>query len=301
MTVRYAVLLKVHYWDDFVERGFRHLLRKVGTGDVYIFVDETHSSVGPIPHDRVIRATERDVERLDVPTHPPGKVFWFNADYPLYFLYLKDSSYDYYLMCEYDTLFNIGIDDFVNAAAKDHVDYVGFPLADKFGKWPWAKTCDGVYPDSFVIHTWLNAISLHSRRAIEFLHQRRQILGRAYQAGEITNWPYSEAFIATEMQNNDFVVRSLGDFGKVENYNWWPPTHERDVPALTGQDFVHPVLDEDKYVASCLRYGSLRSYFFPDGQLRRLLGRSLKSQFSTMPAFFREAMRRVQLLAFASQ
>jgi hypothetical protein len=103
------------------------------------------------------------------------------------------------------------------------------------------------------------------------------------------------------MQNNDFVVRKLGDFGKVENYNWWPPNHERDLPSLQSQDFVHPVLDEEKYVASCLRYGSLRSYFFPDGQLRRLLGRSLKSQFSAMPAFLREAMHRVRRLAFASQ
>ena len=128
MTVRYAVLLKVHYWDDFVERRFRHLLGKVGTGDVYIFVDETHGSVGQIPHDRVIRATERDVEGLGVLLHPPGKVFWFNADYPLYSLYLENSSYDYYLMCEYDTVFNIEIDEFVQTANRDRVDYVGYPI-----------------------------------------------------------------------------------------------------------------------------------------------------------------------------
>lgn len=301
MTVRYAVLLKVHYWDDFVERGFRHLLGKVGTGDVYVFVDETHGSVGPIPHDRVIRATERDVERLDVLPHPPGKVFWFNADYPLYFLYSENSSYDYYLMCEYDTLFNVEIDEFVRAAARDQVDYVGYPLTDRFHGWPWAQTCDGVYPDSFVLYNWLNAISLHSKRSVEFLYQRRQILSRSYKAGNIANWPYSEAFIPTEMQNNGFVVRELGDFGKVENYDWWPPNHERDLPSLQGQDFVHPVLDEGKYVASCLRYGSLRSYFSRNGQLRRLLGRSSKSQLSAMPAFLNEVMHRVRLRAFASQ
>lgn len=143
MTVRYAVLLKVHYWDDFVERGFQHLLGKVGSGDVYVFVDETHNSVGRIPHDRVIRATERDVERLKVLSRPTGKVFWFNADYPLNFLYLEDGSYDYYLMCEYDTVFNDAIDDFVHAAARDQVDYVGFPLTDRFHAWPAAGTGSG--------------------------------------------------------------------------------------------------------------------------------------------------------------
>jgi hypothetical protein len=301
MTARYAVLLKVHYWDDFVERRFQHLLRKVGTGDVYVFVDETHGAVGQIPHDRVIRATERDMERFDVLLHPPGKVFWFNADYPLYSLYTQNNSYDYYLMCEYDTVFNIEIDEFVKTANRDRVDYVGSPLTDDFRTWPWAQTCDGVYPESVKLYNWLNAISLHSKRSVEFLLQRRQSLARSYKSGDIANWPYSEAFIPTEMQNNGFVVRKLGDFGKVEKYNWWPPTHERDLPSLQGQDFLHPVLDESKYTASCLRFGSLRSYFLRGGQLRRLLARSTNSQLSAMPAFLIEVTRRIRLRAFASQ
>jgi len=299
MNVRYAVLLKVHYWDDFVERGFQHLVRKVGTGDVYVFVDETHGSVGPIPHDRVIRVTERDLEKLEVLLDPPGKVFWFNADYPLYYLYLQNASYDYYLMCEYDTIFNTAIDGFVTAAEAEKVDYVGFPLANKLH---WTETCAGVYPASVVLHNWLNAISLHSKRAVDFLLKRRQDLTRSYKAGEITNWPYSETFIATEMKNNGFVARSLADFGKIENYNWWPPTHERDLPSLQSQDFLHPVLDEPKYTASCLRFGSLHSYFFPNGQLRRLLARSTQSQLSVMPAFVSEAIRRLpRLFSIASR
>ena len=36
-AVRYAVLMKVHYWDDFTERRLWHLIRKVVIGDV-IFV-----------------------------------------------------------------------------------------------------------------------------------------------------------------------------------------------------------------------------------------------------------------------
>ena len=297
---RYAVLLKVHYWDDFVERRFRHLLGKVSTGDVYVFVDETHGAVGEISHDRVIRSTERQLDKLDVLLHPPGKVFWFNADYPLYQFYLEHSDYDYYLMCEYDTVFNIEIDDVVKAAEREQVDYVGFPLADRSPNWPWIQTCEGVYPDSVKLYNWLNAISLFSKRAVEFLLQRRQSHARSYKAGDIKNWPYSEAFIPTEMHNNGFIVRQLGDFGKVDHYNWWPPTHEKDLPSLQGQDFLHPVLDEEKYVASCLRFGSLHSYFLPNGQLRRLLARSSASLLSMMPTFFNEIIIRIRLRAFPS-
>jgi len=294
MTVRYAVLLKVHYWDDFVERRFRHLLRQVRTGDVYVFVDETHGPVGQIPHDRVIRATERDVEGFDVLVHPPGKVFWYNSDYPLYFLHRENDSYDYYLMCEYDTVFNVEIDDFVSAAARDRVDYVGSPLANKLH---WTETCDGVYPDTTVLYNWLNAISLHSNRSVEFLFQRRKSLTHRYKAGDIANWPYSETFIATEMHNNGFVVSKLGDYGKVDQYDWWPPNHEKDLPLLQDQDFLHPILDEGKYVTSCLRNARLQSYFWRNGQLRRLLDRS--STFA-MSAFLMEILRRVRRRTLAS-
>ena len=135
----------------------------------------------------------------------------------------------------------------------------------------WTETCEGVYPDSVILYNWINAISLHSGRSIDFLFQRRQSLTRSYTAGDITNWPYSEPFIATEMHNNGFVMSKLADYGKVEKYNWWPPHHEKDLPLLQDQEFLHPVLDERKYVTSCLRYARLHSYFFPNGQLRRLL------------------------------
>jgi hypothetical protein len=291
MTVRYAVLLKVHYWDAFVERRFQHLLRQVGAGDVYVFVDETHGKVGEIPHDRVIRATEADVEGLGLLAYPSGRVFWYNADYPLYFLRRQNPTYDYVLMCEYDTVFNVAIEDFVNAAAQRQVDYVGTPLGNDAH---WTETCDGVYPDSVILHNWLNAISLHSGRSVDFLLQRRQSLTGSYKEGRISNWPYSEPFIATEMHTNDFVVSKLSDFGKVDNYNWWPPSHEKDLPLLQDQDFLHPVLDERKYVTSCLRYARLYSYFVPNGQLRRLLDRSSSSLLSMAPAFVSEIKHRLR-------
>lgn len=289
MTARYAVLMKVHYWDEFAERRLRHLLSKVGTGDVYIFVDETNGPVGQVTHDRIIRATERDMEKLGLPVYLPGYVFWYNTDYPLYYFYLKNNFYDYYLMCEHDAVVNIDVDEFVQTAERERVDYVGFPLAKTH--WP-LGTCDGVYPESFTLHQWLSCISLYSRRSIEFLLDRRRILARRYESGEIANWPNNEAFIPTEMHNNGFVVRKLGDFGKVDRYDWWPPSHENDLPLLQEQGFLHPVLDERRYVPSCMRHSVLWGYFWPNTQLRRLLSRS--SQFSSLPAFLAELDERVR-------
>ena len=293
MPVRYAVLMKVHYWDDFTERRLRHLLSKVTTGVVHIFVDETHGTVGKIAHHNVTRATERNMEHLEVLLHPSGQVLWFNADYALYYFYLENGTYDYYLMCEHDAVFNIDIDDFVSTAERDRVDYVGFPSATSFSHWNWQNTCDGVYPDSLTLHNWLNCISLHSRRSIEFLLEQRRTHTRRYRAGEISNWPYSEAFIPTEMLNNGFVVRKLKEFGRVDKYRWWPPIHEKDLPSLREQAFLHPVLDEKRYVESCVKGTRLPSYFLPDSELRRLLSRSpLRYTVPSLLTAFTRRLRR---------
>ena len=290
MTARYAVLLKIHYWNDFAERRLQHLVSKAVNGDIYIFVDETHGPVGAIPHDRVIRATEHDMAELDVLLHPPGSVFWYNVDYPLYYFFRRNRSYDYYLVCEHDAVLNIGIDEFVQSADRDRVDYVGFPSSEL--GWP-LQTSEGAYPKSFKLYQWLNCISLHSRRSVEFLLERRQILTRRYAAGEIPNWPNNELFIPTEMHNNDFVARELRTFGKVERYNWWPPTFENDLPVLQDQAFLHPVLDERRYVVSCLRFSDLLSYssFLRGSQLRRLLDRW--SPLALTPVFLKEFTRQL--------
>jgi hypothetical protein len=288
VTVRCAILLKVHYWDDFAERRLRHLLSKAGSGDVHVFVDETHGPVGNIPHGHVIRASEKDMAELDVLLYPPGTVFWYNVDYPLYYFFLRNKSYDYYLVCEHDAVLNIDIDEFVRMADRERVDYVGFPTA----KTGWSlHTAEGSYPASFKLYQWLNCISLHSRRAVEFLLVRRQILTRRYIAGEIPNWPNNEAFVPTEMFNNGFVVRKLSDFGKVDKYEWWPPSLEDDLPSLQEQAFLHPVLDERRYLVSCMRYSNLWTYFWPNSQLRQLLNRW--SPLSMAPALLKELTRQI--------
>jgi len=292
MLPRYAVLLKIHYWNDFAERRLQYLLEKAHGGDVHVFVDETHGSIGPIAHDRVIRATESDMAELNVPLEPPGNIFWYNVDYPLYYFFLRNGSYDYYLMCEHDAVLNLDIDEFVRGANEDRVDYVGFPSSE-IG-WP-LQTGEGAYPKSFTLHQWLNCLSLHSRRSVQFLLERRQTLARQYAAGEIATWPNNEVFIPTEMYNNGFVVRTLDDFGKADRYNWWPPTLEDDLAVLQEEAFLHPVLDERRYVASCLRFSNLLSYrsFSRNSQLRRLLGRW--SALSLAPIFFKEFSRQATL------
>ena len=74
------------------------------------------------------------------------------------------------------------------------------------------------------------------------------------------------------MLNNGFVVRELKNFGTVDRFDWWPPSHEDDLPLLHEQAFLHPVLDQDRYVASCMQHSALWDYFQSGSQLATAIG-----------------------------
>ena len=76
---------------------------------------------------------------------------------------------------------------------------------------------------------------------------------RAYKAGEIRAWPYCEGYLATEAARQNLRTRELSDYGSVEAYDWWPPYVETDLPRLARFPFVHPVLDEERYVPSLFK------------------------------------------------
>ena len=55
---RYAILFKAHFWDAFVERQFRRLCARAGSGDVFVILDETNGPVAGVSHHRILSLTE---------------------------------------------------------------------------------------------------------------------------------------------------------------------------------------------------------------------------------------------------
>ena len=56
----YAVMFKVHFWDDFVRRQLRRLQSVVSSGDVFILVDQTKTAIQGIDFGNILRFTEKD-------------------------------------------------------------------------------------------------------------------------------------------------------------------------------------------------------------------------------------------------
>lgn len=268
----YAILFKIYFLDSFVIRQIERLRARIGTGHIYVIVDETKGPIGPIPHDLVIHATEADMILRGFVKGDPGSMFWHSADYSLYPLFEDYPPCDYYVTVEYDAVINGDLDALVAAAAGQKLDFIGQRINEPVSLWGWTHTCDTIYAQAD-LKPYLNAIAFYSFRAVALLRERRLEQSRQFRDGEISQYPLSEAFIATELELRGYKVGNLCDFGDTSRLSWWPPSPEPELEELGHCTFIHPVLAGERCAESLLRY-NLDYLFAPGGiqaqRLRRL-------------------------------
>jgi hypothetical protein len=285
---RCAVVFKAYAWDEFIERQARRLAEAAGALDFYISVDETGGSVGPVPFERVIRFTCADLAAAGLPMRfAVGGVLWWNPDYAHYQFLAQCPDYDCYVFVEYDCVVQCSLEQFVVRAMSRGADLVALPITRPFHLWHWMWYQHDVYPAGEVELALLNVCFL-SARALAMLHQRRL----AMNSDPSVRWPSSEVFLPSEVVRAGMTWLSLGDFGDVSHYDWFPPTMEEDLAAGHGDTFLHPVLDRRRYVISMLQNrGSL-----PPGELKRALSRFRREEYAKLvwPLARKGAVRRIQ-------
>jgi hypothetical protein len=251
----YAILYKAYTNDGFVRRRIEALMRCSGVGDVYLMLDETRRSLGPVRFRRTLRYQESDLLARGFANSPAGQLFWYNCDYPLYEAYERLPKYDYYLMLDWDAVAQCDLDALVARAAADGIDYIGEPITTPLEEWPWLNSCRDAYPEGMPVHAHMICVALFSRRAVEHLMARRLALSADWRAGRIREWPISEAFLPTEMAHGGFAMGELSTYTSRPRVSWWPPYHEAQLRLLRTHAFVHPVLGGHRYLRSLLRNG----------------------------------------------
>ena len=269
---RYAVIFRTHFWDAFVDRQFRRLQRSVGAGDIFVLVDETRGHVAGIPGEHVFRLTDGQILDAGYVAAGEGSIQWFSGDVPLYLFRQAHPDYQYYLQLEYDVNVHIAVDDVIARVARDGVDIVALERRDTPPDWHWMHTLRGVYPEAEATHR-LICLSVFSDRALDGLSAERLAQAARFRAGEQPSWPFCEAFIPIEGKRQGLKLAELSAYGDVDQYDWWPPHPESDLPSLERHAFVHPILDQPRFTASMLKYPNVRALFGPTSQFHRRLRR----------------------------
>jgi hypothetical protein len=267
---RYAVLFKCHFWDEFTRRQRDRLRAQVGAGDLFVVIDETHGTILDIDHptDRVLRISQESVRAIGLEHGGPLPVFWLSSDYALHAFSQIYPSYEYYVPIEFDVVLNTKLDPLIRRLHQDRVDFVGQPIATPLRDWAWLATCAGWYDDSQIKH-WLNCIAFFSNRAAHHLYHRRVVHGSRLRSGEQSTMAMSEAVIPTELHAAGFNLRPLHDLVRTGCYDSWPPFLEQALPELWHAPIVHPVLDQDKFIASMFKTAKLSDLLDPDSVCRK--------------------------------
>jgi hypothetical protein len=250
-TGRYAVAFRTHLWDDYVARQYRRLAARIGSGDLFILLDETSGRV-PVSEGKVVSHTQEGVKALGLADAGSGNMLWYNGDYPLYFFYHRHPDYEHYVMVEYDVAVHGDIDAMVAHAAREGAGFVGLTKGEPVADWPHTASCLDAYALEDVKKR-LFCFAIFSRDAVRTLFERRLSLSRELGEGEIRRWPFCEGYIPTELALNGFKLAELSDLGTTDLYDWRPAFTETDLGALQEHTFVHPVLDQARYVQATIK------------------------------------------------
>lgn len=250
--VRYAVLFKAFTTDDFVKRRLAHVVAASPSGDVYLMIDETQQPGGRIDFDRTIRYQEADLVRIGFPHISQGALFWYNADYPLYYFRHLKPEYDTIVTVEYDAVPTVNIDDLVRRFLAEDLDLVGRTIVDKTPDTYWWTSTMLRFYSMDQVRPYQICATIMSARAVDHLGATRK-RHAASGVTDVREWPIGETFVGTELAAAGFRMGELSDFGKLTRYDWWPPVHERELPWCAGEVFVHPVLSGRRYLKSVFK------------------------------------------------
>ncbi len=289
---RFAVVIRTYQWDAFIARQVARYQAVSDGGDLFVSADMTHGTVGPIEHHRVFSTTNDGLLALGLANRfEKGSLIWWNADYPAYAFHRAYPGYDYYVFVEYDSLVRHPLAPMVREVARRQLDFVAAPIPSPLTSWFWFPYARHAY-GADELRATLNCISFYSARALEMLFERRMEMARDPR---VRSWPISEAFVATEIERAGYAAAPLSMLGDDGAYDWFPPVLEQDLDALDAGVFVHPVLDEPRYLKSVLTNGGhWRDYFDASSALHRRLSRLPRESYA--PLLLRASWRRFKAL-----
>jgi hypothetical protein len=287
----YALIVKTHFWDQYVQRQFDRLRGHCRDADIYIQVDDSNGRVEGIDHDKIMRFTIEQTAEMGLPSDANiGPVLWYNGDYPMYAFYEAYPQYASYLFLEYDVTTNVDLDRMVQSADADRVDFVAQFRDAPIDDWYWTERHQTLYAPEQMKET-LFCLCYVSRPALHFLYQKRLEMAALLAANQLPMWPFCEVFLGAELSAAGFRLRDLSAYGDTSDYDHWPPYRENDLASLPGNAFMHPVLDDARYVVSLLKHGPMK-YFKPGNVVGRKLRRMPAHKY--VPALSASIMRKIQ-------
>ena len=231
------VFMKTHYIDDSVISEYKKL-DKISSDkyDTILFIDNHTNFLNTkdnlplknitidgvsidcfVFNETVFQSCELPYYTDNPNNRDVGKIMWYNSDYPLYIIRKFLPDYDYYWSIEADVFCNgNSYEPFFKKYESDDSDliiqdYRCFKDSDE--NWYWNPFSDWIY-EGQTKYGSLFPVARLSGKAADFLYNRRKEHAKIFEEKSIlpsSRWIFCESFVATELSNNGFKCKNLGE------------------------------------------------------------------------------------------
>jgi hypothetical protein len=156
-----------------------------------ILADETKGALATTPFKKLAHTI--DFSPLGLPSFPPGKVLWYNADYPLYTLRQNFPAATHFIVAEYDAAVNLPLLPIFQHAAAQKLDFIAHNICPATASWEWTARVAAHF--SKPLHAFMPLILISARGIRHLLHRRQNWPEQTPK--EFEDWPFCEVFIPT--------------------------------------------------------------------------------------------------------
>jgi hypothetical protein len=130
------------------------------------------------------------------------------------------------------------------------VDFVAHEIRPAEPDWGWHTTTIGLFQNPWRA---LLFFLICSGRTLDALHGVRRIIGTAFTSGQLTCWPFCEAFVPTVIKMAGLSTAEIGEFAGTTNLKWrpWIPL---DAPAANEPGtLAHSVLGRARFCRAIIK------------------------------------------------
>ncbi len=233
-----VVAMRTHVWNHHVAEMARRLDVAARGVHFVVLADETMAALDTAPFEKL--AHTDDFSCLGLPRYPPGRVLWYNADYPLYALREQFPAASHYAMVEYDVGVNIDLAALMRHARETGIDLLAHNFREPLPGWMWTKTAAAHFARPLQAFFPLLVISA---RGIDHLFKRRLEIRRNREPATDEDWPFCETFLPSAIAElPDAKIAGLAGHAGTLHYRVTGPLHLNDAAAMQHGTLSHPVL-----------------------------------------------------------
>ncbi|CAI9122395.1 galactose-binding domain-containing protein [Brytella acorum] len=279
------VAFRTHVWNKEVSILARRIRGACIKARFVIIADETNGILDVSPFEKI--SHRKDFSHFGLPSFPPDKVLWYNADYPMYVLAEEFPNSSHILMIENDVTVNIDLDSVFEAMEIEGIDFLAHKVEPSNNAWLWHHTLEPHFAEP---HKCLLMVLGLSRRAIDVLLTERLRIARDWRVDASTQvWPYCEGFVASAlMERDDIKTVDISRFADTRYYNFDGAIHPSSSEARRSGSICHPVVCSS-FLKRRLDRDGLSAIFDRNSLLRRTLASMDSSEF--YPALIEKVRR----------